>query len=475
MNSAADSKTRKLFVISLGAGLLIFCISAAASAGIGYMLDDWFHIVLARAMPHPFDPFFHDRMLGAFFRPVGIVWWWLAAKLGDPGPAVRHLAAALIQLVGAVMFGLAAKEWRNDDRVGMAAGLLCLSSPFAWACVGWLSCAYDLLALFFSGLALWRGLRYVRQGRTADCVLAGAATLAAMWSKESALVIPAVLFLLAISAEGGSRSRALKMALAAGIAVALAVMHRRLVLGYWMGGYVKGQKSFTLAQSAGALWRVLQEQLPGWYWRAAAIAAVIIMVLIRGKTRLSLLFSSAAAAIAALPALAIFSSPFMVTTMPARYFAMAAVMLGFPLALSVINGKKTANWGIVAVSILMVWGAATWVLGTKTMLARSQKEMAAVEKTILNIRQQPAGSQPIHVEYRTGVLGLDAAVKALRPDWRDRIVALNCNWPTHVVTPTEMAARLHLPWSDGTPRNPSQGFGLTWGEVIFPPERCMNP
>ena len=454
-------------------GVVCFGVLGFAAARSGFFLDDWLHLVLARALPDPLDPFLRDRMLGAFFRPLGVAWWRLLARLGDPGAPARHVAAALLHAGSAALLGLAAAAWRNDRRVGWAAGLLWLTSPVAWSAVAWLACGYDLLAVFFSALALWRGLRYLAEGKRLDLAVAIAATLLAAWSKESAYVLPFVALALALSAARSDRRRTIFLGCGMSDAVVLALIHRRVVLGFWLGGY--GEVALP-DQVPPPVWPnffgAMHVQVPGWSIRFAALAALCVaLFFLDREKRKTLLGGLAAALLAALPVLLLACSPSMLPVLPARYFVYGAFILAFPLAVALAGARLPKHLGTLLLVGFMLAGTASGVWGMRAFAARAQNEARDVALETRRAESAVASGKTTLIES-TRVVGIDAAVKATNPDLLGRIVVLNCGSPTHVVVTSAEAARLAPYWSPVLPANPGRGFGLVWGEVYLPKENC---
>lgn len=455
----------------IGGGVCL-AVLAVAYARVGCFLDDWLHLALARAMPHPFDPFFHDRMLGAFFRPLGVAWWWLWAHLGDPGTAVRHLLALALHTGGAAVLGLAVRAWRNDDRAGWFAGLLWLTSPLALACVGWLSCAYDLLAALFISLTLWRALLFVKNGRRGELPLIVAFTLAACWSKESAYVLPLLALPLLVTTQEADNKRTLSTAGALILAVAAAYLHRFAVLGEWLGGYREIAASKTTLGLMPFL-AVLHEQAPGWPLRLALIMLLLLaMMFAVEKNRLPYAAGLAATAAALLPALLVLRTPSMLAVMPARYLFPAALAATFPLACLVEAWPQRRRFVTALLVVLIASGAVIGVLSANVGAKRAAGERAQIDIALDHARRDLAAGKAVVYETGRRVVGLDAAVKTIDPTLMGQITVVNCGFPTHIVVSAEDGERWRPYWSPRLPANPSRGFGLLWGEVVLSRTHC---
>lgn len=162
-------------------GLLLY----ARGLFLGYVGDDW--TLLDAALRTPLGELLTGRhgILG-YYRPVSrelYFWWW--GKLLNFGPAGFHVVNAVTFAATIVMLARLARDLAGPRAAHLAAALL-LVFPAGSALLAWISCAQDLIALFWSAAAL---LLYAR-GRH---VFAGLAVLLAALSKETAAVLPAAI------------------------------------------------------------------------------------------------------------------------------------------------------------------------------------------------------------------------------------------------------------------------------------------
>jgi len=468
------TRRNRLLTPLIGGGICL-AVLAVIEARIGYFLDDWLHLALSRAMPHPLDPFFHDRMLGAFFRPLGIAWWWLLAHLGDPGPGMRHLAALLLHALAAVSVGLAAGIWRKDRDTGWAAGLLWLTSPIALAAVGWLSCGYDLLAALFIAMTLWRGMIYVRNGHRGNLPVLFVCALAACWSKESAYALPLIVLPLLLSAVSVDRRRAAIAVGVSALAVAAALCHRYAILGQWLGGYReprpvqwwKGLPQFLAA---------IQEQTPWWLIRLALLAFCLgAFFYLAKESRKPLAAGLAATAAAFLPTMVLLRTPSMLSVLPARYLSSVALISSFPLTcLFAFLSKKSRGAAVVLLALFMASGTVIGWQSGHVMKQRTASEKAQVDAVLDRVRNDFTAGHTIFCETGCKVVGIDAAIKTLEPEMLGKVIVLNCDFPTHVVVTNSQGKLLRRFWSSRLPANPSSGFGLVWGEARSDYKHCKR-
>ncbi|MEK7330907.1 MAG: hypothetical protein AAB113_08900 [Candidatus Eisenbacteria bacterium] len=185
---------------------------------LGFVGDDF--TLLDAALRYPLGELLTGRHgIVGFYRPVSrelYFWWW--GRVVGLGPGGFHLVNALTFVAVVVMIERLGREWAGPRAGRLAAAAFVLFPPGS-ALLAWVSCAQDLIALFWALAAL---LLY-RRGRYWPAALAVA--LAAL-SKETAAVLPLVLLALDRRLHPKATSRATLARLAPsmlGIAVPLAV------------------------------------------------------------------------------------------------------------------------------------------------------------------------------------------------------------------------------------------------------------
>lgn len=214
--SVADASRTRRLAAATGAGLLLAVLTACVCwPGIhGFWgRDDYAQLALVRMLDSPWALFVHDHYIepGSVFRPLGFASMWLGASLFGSDYAAHAMAdIGLHALVVLTLFGVL----RAADVPRLAAlvcTLLFALHPAVTGTVMWWSARFDLLSTLFILLALLAAQTWRRRSRWPSLVLAAAAMLAAMLSKEIGLVaVPAaiLLWLHAAWREPGWRSRA---------------------------------------------------------------------------------------------------------------------------------------------------------------------------------------------------------------------------------------------------------------------------
>jgi len=190
---------------------------------LGYVGDDL--TLLDAALRHPLGELLSGRqgILG-YYRPVSReLYFWGWGRIAGLGPGGFHVVNALTFAAVVVMIERLGGAWAGP-RAGRLAALVFLVCPLGSALLAWISCAQDLIMLFWAVGAL---LLY-RRGLHAA---AGLATALAALSKETAVVLPAALAvmdaLLHPGASWGARLRRLAPGLLGlGLAVAISIAAR---------------------------------------------------------------------------------------------------------------------------------------------------------------------------------------------------------------------------------------------------------
>lgn len=191
---------------SIPASLLLYL----PALGIGLLSDDY--VLLARPLSGVWDPTAWEH-----FRPLPLTVWRVLYPLGGP-PALHALN---IVLHGASAWLL----WRLSSRLGHPDGvpalvaLVFLFFPAAVEPVAWSSGVFDVAAVFFGLLFLHGCLSSGAVPRTFGLV----ALIAAMLSKETAVVLPLIALALAWTTRIAPRTLAASIVLAGAYATARVV------------------------------------------------------------------------------------------------------------------------------------------------------------------------------------------------------------------------------------------------------------
>ena len=189
----------------------------SGALGLGFINDDY--LFLEQVRRHGFlDAVLHPGGLGNYFRPLSREAWFGIIGLTTGGSALAFHVVQFITFLAALVLlaDLLAVFAPPRGRVLAPAALVGLlffaTLPLQRVVLGWVSCSQDLLAL----VGVLGSLALFRRGRTGAAMLAYAA---AVLSKQSALPLPAVLFLWAWWIEGLAPRRAFARVLPFGLAI----------------------------------------------------------------------------------------------------------------------------------------------------------------------------------------------------------------------------------------------------------------
>lgn len=195
-----------------------------------FVADDYVFLVTGRMVDAPLAAFWQSHFYEPYyFRPIGVLSWWLAERLFGLDYSAHSAINWLLQcLNAALLFWLLRALALRASAVAAGVVLFALG-PFALATMLWPSNRFDLLAVGFllaQAIAMLRAL----QGNVFAFPLAMLATLGACWSKESAFGVSTVMCFVALGAKGAPlRRRGALFALLGGVIGAAFFWRHRLV------------------------------------------------------------------------------------------------------------------------------------------------------------------------------------------------------------------------------------------------------
>jgi hypothetical protein len=218
--------------LALAAAVILYL----PTVGGGWLCDDFMHLDQAQTIPvfqHPLAAL--TKGIYYYFRPWPSLWWSLIYAAFGFNPLlyrVGHLAHHL--LVALAVYALTRRVVKDRTAAGMAA-LLFAVFPLHAEAVTWVSANTDLWVTFFIVLTLERYLRWrdAPTGNSGTAAAAMAMALLALWSKETAFVLPGAIVLTEIlaGARRDRRARLLMFGLILGLAAAAYALKFALALG----------------------------------------------------------------------------------------------------------------------------------------------------------------------------------------------------------------------------------------------------
>lgn len=195
--SWANPKTRALLygsvLVALGA------VVYRPSLDIGFWADDYtFYEVASRlSFPEYLAFYFDPRLQVQWYRPLQGMMWWVMVSVSGKALTGYHIAQVLLHLANTLLlFAIVARVTRRP-RLGFLASVVYATLPAYALAVNWVGVADPLVALFFLA-SIWFWVGYLRSGARVDFSLAWTAFVAALLSKETAVVLPIALVLLDI-------------------------------------------------------------------------------------------------------------------------------------------------------------------------------------------------------------------------------------------------------------------------------------
>ncbi|MBX3608050.1 MAG: hypothetical protein KF788_22445 [Piscinibacter sp.] len=276
-----------LFITALALGVLWPLRHA------GYQDDDWIWLALAKHLDNPLPAFWNNVLWGYFWRPLPLLSDWLAARLFDTAALPRYVFSAVQHASNALLGAALVAQATRQRLPALAAGLLIATLPAVAGLALWLSNRNELLALNFGLAALFWLERMLadQRGVTAwRALVLALALFLALASKESAYVVALALGLRTLFAIPRlSLGQFLRLVLALGVPVGLALLGRAATVGEF-AGTLGGDDRFAVARQGIVAWfSLLPHALAGFHeapWRGLATAAVFaLLMLALGRRR----------------------------------------------------------------------------------------------------------------------------------------------------------------------------------------------
>jgi hypothetical protein len=124
---------------SLATVLLVFVVAALAVApvlGAGFHHEDFTWLALARHLESPWTFFYKNVGFTYFYRPFGLLLWYVSAQAAAANPWLHNLFDLLLQAFNAVLVAILATRLCGNRGTGAVAGLLfaCLPATSARPC-----------------------------------------------------------------------------------------------------------------------------------------------------------------------------------------------------------------------------------------------------------------------------------------------------------------------------------------------------
>ncbi len=197
---------------ALGLILAVVFLSYSNTLSYGFVSDDFPQILnnpelrSLRNIPRLFtEGVWHSEGYGGgIYRPVALLSWLLEYAIAGPHPFLFHLDNVILHLLCCVtvFFILNAVVSRN---VSLISAALFAAHPVHTEAVAWIACRMELLCTLFLLVSFLIFIR--KRGSKIWTALACASFAAALLSKESAIVLPAVMVVYGLVFEGAGKNR----------------------------------------------------------------------------------------------------------------------------------------------------------------------------------------------------------------------------------------------------------------------------
>jgi hypothetical protein len=202
---------RKRILWSLAAAALLALVGWDFAVATTFLGDDYVFRLFGRLEDNPLVAFVADKHGGEYYRPVPMMLWWVLERLSGGRAWPFALVSFLLHLSCAILVAVVGRGLGLARRPALLAGVLFFVAPAQREAALWFSASTDLLSVAAVLGALAAFLAGSGWGRALSVLLAAFA----FFSKETALVLPALLFAAAwFRARQRGEARSLRSCLA---------------------------------------------------------------------------------------------------------------------------------------------------------------------------------------------------------------------------------------------------------------------
>ena len=237
--ASAFFSARHARIAGLACAMLLGIACFAPALRAFFAQDDFAFLALVRLLHQPWLLFIHNHFPDhAYFRPLGVLIWWLVAAAAGSAALPQYLANLGLHLACVASLYTLLQRLRPDAvRNGFWAALYAVH-PLAIGTALWLSDRFDLLATLFSLLALAATFAHIERPRATTLSALLVCLLLALLSKELGIVAAAASWIalaLAPRAQLGARQRFGSLAAIAGVTL-IWLAYRHMMLATSLDG-----------------------------------------------------------------------------------------------------------------------------------------------------------------------------------------------------------------------------------------------
>ena len=211
--------------------IAVFAWSFWPVRGGDFVIDDYVFLAQSRLIDNPLVAFWSNHFYEPiYFRPIGIMIWWLAAAAFGMDYAAHSLINLGLHSINVLLLHALLVQLGIRAPARLAGVVLFALLPFSFAAVLWPSNRFDLLAVSFLLPLSMAVLHYLNHGRAWALLLAAALTIAACLGKEIAFPVAAALACLVMAARQVALERRVMLFAVLGATVVLAFLYRHVLL-----------------------------------------------------------------------------------------------------------------------------------------------------------------------------------------------------------------------------------------------------
>jgi len=241
--ASTDSPALPLWTWAIFCGLAIALYQPALS--VGFLSDDF--VLVQRAAGWSLGP-----VSPTLFRPLPLFIWGVLLRAGA-GASTLHLLNLILHGTNAYLSARVLERWAPDPRWAVAGGLLVLTAPLNIEAVVWCSGVFDLLATSLILVCVLVAREYDDRPRLATRLQFVLVAVAALASKETAAIAPALVLVDAYVRRAMSRKLLVDVSILIGIVGAFSAWRLASVPGYTTTPFGKYEMQSLVFGSFGSL------------------------------------------------------------------------------------------------------------------------------------------------------------------------------------------------------------------------------
>jgi len=451
-----------------------------------FFLDDYLHLHLIRQFQHPFEPFYTDIFMGAFFRPMLTLFWTMDYLLFGLNATGYYIVNLIYLFISAALLYAIIHNLTGSNILSGLTTLLFAVNPVTGVGVQWLSNRFDLIGTLFFLASLLLFLRFTRFRHRGDYALSLFFAIVAFFCKEITFTLPVILILAAGFMFLYRARPHFNMALVRRlISYTTPFFLAAVVFLFWryaviksMGGYVGEQsESFTLGYFLTYLWKPFGDHV--WIMRNPFIFFILLILIsfllikqdfyARNKF---FFFGLLFAGVTALPLGMVLKYPAVISYLTPRFFYLPNI--GIVIALVSIYEPHGGRLRRILALTLLTPLIAFLALNNYIVVHKwynDKTEMAEKREEVYRaVSDAEAGGEKMNLVYlcRPGYdVAIDTSLKLYHPELLSRYFFIKCLDATQVISDKTLYAQTWrlLTFPQSFSRNPCDYGDLKYGVI----------